>query len=300
MTQQTRFARAAASVAVVGVLASAFAIAAWAAARTNRFDVKKNVPHYTGKPQEAPAPWAHVVRAGASFREPGADKQVLAAVEEFLRECEGFLKERGFSQPLDIPAAADRGDLPEIYVGHPEGFWAPTDVLSDEDRQLYGRHVVLISLSDPPSRWNRQIAAPLAKQPAAYVLYVTLELSDYAVAQKNWKGHKAVELGTGYKLPLPWLTSLDQLVEVLQFKGALYRADGKFVRAGAEAFHAQRTPFRQAILNVQRSMQAAEVAGALHSKRADLGGEPLAWQVALQNLVAQLSGRADLLVVPPE
>lgn len=282
----------------VGTLLAGLISSIWAISRTNHLEAKKRPPHYTGKAPQASKTWAHVMRLGSSFHEPSPNQEVQAVLDRLLPQCEQFLQELGISKQLGIPSEANLGDLPEIYVGHPEGFWAPDDVFSDEDRERYGRHVALISVSDPPLRWTKQIAERVAELSAAYVVYVTLELSDYAVAQTNWKGSKAIELGTGFTLAVPWLTSLDQLAEVLQFKGVLYRADGRFVRAGAEAFHAQRTPFRQAILNTQRSMRAPELEAAFLSARPDLPGQQLAWQVALQNLVAQLSGRTDLLIVP--
>ncbi len=271
--------------------------AAEAASRTNHLDVKKNPPYYTGKSPKAPVKLAYVLRAGSSFREPGANAQVLSAVDALLEECHRELAQHGL-QRIEVPSEARQEDLPITYVGHPDGFWAPDDAMDDEERARHGRHIVMIWVSDPPSRFAKQVTPAVSAVGADHVVYVTLELSDYAVAQKNLKGSKAIELGTGYTMPVPWLTSLDQLAEVLQFKGVLYRADGRFVRAGAEAFHAQRTPFRQAILNAQRTMQPSELEAALRVQRADLTDQPLAWQVAVRNLLAQLTGSAEWVVSP--
>jgi hypothetical protein len=271
--------------------------AARAQSRNNHLDFKKKPPHYTGKVPKDAVVLAHELRVGSSFGAPSGDRDLAAVLDSFARECEQYLAELEISKPVAIPAQADRNDLPLFYVGHPDGFWAPTDAWSDEEREPHGRSVVVIALSDPPSRFSKQMEAPLRQSSATHVVYITVELSDYAVSQTNWKGSKAIELGTGHIAAVPWLTSLDQLAEVLQFKGALYRADGRFVRAGAEAFHAQRTPFRQAILNVQRTMRPDELKSALQAERADLPDEPLAWQIALRNLLGQLLGRDELLVV---
>lgn len=280
------------------VLSVASAIVCWAESRTNHLDFKKKPPYVTGKAPQVPTVLAHHFRVGSSFGEPGRDAELAASLEGFLQECERFVTDHGISKRLEAPALAGHGDLPHLYVGHPDGFWAPSDAWSDTDLEAQGRSVVAIAVTDPPTRLTKQLSAPLNAMSATHMLYVTLELSDYAVAQKNWKGSKAVELGTGHIMPVPWLTSLDQLAEVLQFEGVLYRADGRFVRAGAEAFHAQRTPFRQAILNVQRTMQPEELQEALRATRTDLPDQPLAWQVALRNLLGQLTGRVDLLTTP--
>lgn len=280
---------------MIVLLVSVLPIASvWAELRTNHLDFKKKPPHYTGKAPQGPMVLAHEFRVGASFGEPGRDEELTASLDAFLADCERFVAELGISKPLEAPAAKLE-DHPQIYVGHPEGFWAPTHAWSEEDRQTHGRDVVAIAVMDPPSRFSKQRAGPLNEMSATHVVYVTLELSDYAVSQKSWKGSKAVELGTGHTMPVPWLTSLDQLAEVLQFTGALYRVDGRFVRAGAEAFHAQRTPFRQAILDVQRTMQPEELRTTLGATRADLPDQPLSWQIALRNLLGQLTGRDDLL-----
>jgi len=272
--------------------------AAWAESRTNHLDFKKNPPHYTGKVPQGSLALAHEFHLGSSFGELARDQKLTAVFDTFSRECEQFIAELGISTPVAVPAQADRKDLPQLYVGHPDGFWAPTDAWSDEEREVHGQAVVVIALSDPPSRFTKQMAAPLREMSATHVVYVSLELSDYAVSQKNWKGAKAVELGTGHTMSVPWLTALDQLAEVLQFKGALYRSDGRFVRAGAEAFHAQRTPFRQAILNIQRTMGPEDLQSALQAKRVDLPDQPLSWQIALRNLLGQLTGLNDLLAKP--
>jgi len=266
-----------------------------AASRTNHLDFKKKLPHYTGKAVRQPAACSLDLRVGATLGDLTRDPELGGLLDAFLGECRSFLGELGISRDLRMPEQADRRDLPAIYVGHPDGFWAPTDRWSDDDLQPYGRHVVAIAVSDPPSRLSKALVAALADSGTTHVLYVRLELSDYAVAQTSWKGSKAVELGTGHTVPVPWLTSLDQLAEVLQFTGVMYRADGGFVRAGAEAFHAQRTPFRQAMLNVQRAIRPADIESALRATRGDLPDAPLAWKVALANLVGQLTGRGDLI-----
>ena len=48
-------------------------------------------------------------------------------------------------------------------------------------------------------------------------------------------------LGTGFTKSLPWLTSLETPVAVLQLTGALVGRDGKAIRIGSEGFYAKRT-----------------------------------------------------------
>lgn len=264
-------------------------------ARGIHTSVLRKTPYYTGKVPAGGATLAHLpLRVGQGFAEPGMNAEMRAAVEGRLAECGEFLATLG-TRPLgavDLPGT----EGPVAYVGAPDGFHAPIELLDEEERGRHGREAVVVQVTDPSAKWHRPLGARAVELGADHLLLVTVDLSDYPIAQKNWKGSKAVELGTGHRMAVPWLTSLDQPAEVLQFRGVLYRADGRFVRAGAEAFHALRTPFRQSVLHLQRPMVPPDLEQAFAAVREDLPGEQLAWQVALRNLVAQLTGRKEAIV----
>jgi len=71
------------------------------------------------------------------------------------------------------------------------------------------------------------------------------------------------------------------------------------VRAGAEGILARDTPFAAQVFDVARDVDERTLGRVLtHERREDLPGDPLAWEVALDNLLAQLRGDRAGLRVP--
>ena len=96
---------------------------------------------------------------------------------------------------------------------------------------------------------------------------------------------------TGYSVDVPWLTSLETPVSVLQVTGARVGRDGRAQRIGAEGLLARRTSLPISALGAQAMISDAEVEQARTARREDLPGQPLVWQVALRELVRGLIGR---------
>ena len=92
-------------------------------------------------------------------------------------------------------------------------------------------------------------------------------------------------------MPLPWLTSLETPVSVLQLTGAVMGRDGLAVRIGAEGMLARRTGLVMSGLGAQALISDDDVQQLRTLRREDLPGRPLVWQVALGQLVADLAGR---------
>ena len=129
----------------------------------------------------------------------------------------------------------------------------------------------------------------------ARALVITLEVGQYLPRQTGLRGDKDVELGTGHVARLPWLTSLETPVTVLQLTGALTKPDGQAIRIGAEGIVAHRTRLLVSSVGGQEVLRDEDVAAVRTLRREDLPGRPLAWQVALRHLVSQLTGRPELM-----
>jgi hypothetical protein len=123
------------------------------------------------------------------------------------------------------------------------------------------------------------------------VLVVTLEIGEYLMKQEGLAGTKILELGTGHRVRLPWLTSLETPVSVLQVTAALVDRNGKAVRIGAEGFHARRTRLSVSAIGAQELIGDEDLVAAGSARREDLPGAPLAWQVALRELLTRVTGR---------
>jgi hypothetical protein len=154
----------------------------------------------------------------------------------------------------------------------------------------YGRPKQRLAVGRPSESWTTAMAANLAAAGAAHTVVITLEIGQYWPQQTNWRGSKAVELGTSHTTGLAWLTSLETPVSVLQLTGALMGSDGLAKRIGAEGLIARRTGIIAAGLGAQALITDEDVEKVRTARRDDLPGNPLVWQVALRTLVAQLTG----------
>jgi len=141
---------------------------------------------------------------------------------------------------------------------------------------------------DPGSPRN---AALLDSTNASHTLIITLEVGQYWPRQGGLRGSKSVELGAGHTVPLPWLTSLETPVSVLQLTGALVNRDGKAVRIGAEGLVAQRTPLVASGLGAQRLISDEDVERALSVRHSNRPGQPLVWRAATCQLLNELAGK---------
>jgi hypothetical protein len=161
---------------------------------------------------------------------------------------------------------------------------------------VFGRDDIQLRLAvaRPSESWTAWARTGLQEMSASRLLMITLEIGQYWTRQRNLAGRKEVELGTGYSVSVPWLTSLETPVSVLQLTGALVGPDGRAIRIGAEGLMARRTPLTVSALGAQALLRDEDVQQVRWLRRDDLPGAPLVWQVALRHLVAQLTGRDDL------
>lgn len=158
----------------------------------------------------------------------------------------------------------------------------------------YGSPRMRLAVGRPSADWTDAVARALASRNAARALVITLEVGQYWPRQTNWRGSKAVELGTNHVAELPWLSSLETPVTVLQLTGGLVSRDGRAVRIGAEGLMARKTGIIAAGLGFQGVITDADVEELRTRRRDDLPGRPLVWQVALRTLAERLSGSPAL------
>jgi hypothetical protein len=79
---------------------------------------------------------------------------------------------------------------------------------------------------------------------------------------------------------------------LLQLTGVLVDRSGKAVRIGAEGFYARRTRLTVSAIGGQEVIGDEDLIAAAVVRRDDLPGAPLAWQVAIRELVTRLTGRS--------
>jgi hypothetical protein len=81
-------------------------------------------------------------------------------------------------------------------------------------------------------------------------------------------------------------------VSVLQLTGALMDSTVRAQRIGVEGIYARRTRLGISALGAQELIGNEDIQRVREERRTDLPGQPLAWQVALRQLVEGLTGRA--------
>jgi len=191
-----------------------------------------------------------------------------------------------------------RGTPPDVRFSCETDPGGPSDECRarDESKALgRGQEYMLLAVGRPSQDWIAEAAAAMQRAGASRALLLSLEVANYLPRQKGWLGgKKEVELGTGYTVGIPWLTSLETPITVLQLTGALVERDGRAVRIGAEGMLARRTPLLVSSIGAQAMISDEDVQRLRTARRDDLPGTPLVWQAAMRQLVAELTGAPEV------
>ena len=263
---------------------------------TSYFD---DMPYYGGRLKGSADPIGHFPvtfdkRMGGTFFTMDQERKEL--LEPVLAEMNAFLDQLGASKVLP-EIIRDRNDAPDIFIGNPDMMDAPTTghISTDEDEDSPRE---MAAYKYPPAEhWIIEMQDICSGNNARYSLYIPLGFSEYFISMKNWKGSKELRMGTGYKVNMPWMTDLDTPAEVLHLTGALIDRKGKIVRIGGEGIIAKRTGFWTSVIGFQDMISDKMLKKLMQDERRnDLPGQPLTWQVSLQNLVAQLTGNPNLII----
>jgi len=270
-----------------GLLAGCTALDEMAVAETHRLD---DAPYYVALAQPQPAPGSCAVVLPVTLdSELAGDFGYSGRLQEFaplLQALNARLAARtGCVQAVGVASSVG---APRVYVGSAESEFAPLEVA--EQRLPSDRFApMVLHLQRPSAAWRQTVAEVAAGSAARYVVVIQLGVSQYA---KGYSGifSKEVALGTGYRQPIRFLTAEDKPVEVLHLTGVLVDGEGKPLRAGAEGIVMRDTPFLAQSLDVTRMFDAEELRRVLdRERRGDLPGAPLKLEVALDNLLAQLT-----------
>ena len=250
-------------------------------------------PYYAGvRVTAGPAPIGHLPVAyqrgaaqAAIFDPPGG---AGSAMGQLLAAMNAYLDSLGATVPLSADGV--QGTPPDVRFGCARDA-SDQDCEARGDSALgRGRQTMQLAVGRPSEAWIASAAQALDARGADRALVLTLEVGQYLMRQTGWRGNKEVELGTGYTVPLPWLTSLETPVMVVQLTGAVVGRDGRAIRIGAEGMLAKRTSLGISALGAQSLISDEDVAQLATARRDDLPGQPLVWQAALRELVSQLTG----------
>jgi hypothetical protein len=217
-------------------------------------------------------------------------------ISALLAEMNGYVDSlaRAAGSAVAVRVAAPAGTPPDVRFGcvrdatddcaSPDAVGPAVRASSTDQPRMQ------LAVGRPSPEWRAAARSALEQSGAQQALVLTLEVGQYWVAKSGWMNRKSIELGTDYSVPLPWLTSLDAPVNVLQMTGALMDRDGLAVRIGAEGMLARRTSLVMSGMGAQALIGDDDVQQLRTLRREDLPGQPLVWQVALRQLVVDLSG----------
>ncbi|MGB2868960.1 MAG: hypothetical protein WBD36_10945 [Bacteroidota bacterium] len=156
---------------------------------------------------------------------------------------------------------------------------------------------MVISYVAPADDWKASVGSRLQELNADYLVFVTLGFSEYMLDPTGPPKTK-IYLGTDYTKPITGFNP-DHPIQVLHLVGALIDRNGTIVRMAVEGLIASTPTFSSrsifnAVLGAQDIIREEEVTALLsETRRTDMSGQPLVLHVAMDNLLARLTGQVD-------
>ena len=210
-----------------------------------------------------------------------------------LAAMTAWLDSAGITTRIVQGTPAPTGTPPNVTFGCITSTGTPDgDCAEEGDATLAGGQPRMkLAVGRPSQEWIAWNAGLQQQAGVDATLVITLEVGQYLVRQAGITGRKEVDLGTGNTVHLPWLTSLDTPVSVLQITGAVIGADGKALRIGAEGLLARRTSLLVSAVGGQRVISRQDMDSVRTTRRTDLPGAPFIWEAGLRELVGSLVTR---------
>lgn len=219
---------------------------------------------------------------GTEFFYQGREKALLPLTSAM----DNYLDSLGWSRPLTLELS-EKG-APYLFVGSSEAETAPPATVMMKDE--YDKYPPMtLYLEKPSKEWKKAYTQFMNNTEGDYTLLIWVGLTEYPKANKG-AFKKKVVLGTGYEREIRFLSAEDKPVEVLQLTGIILDKKGNIVRAGAEGFLHEDSPFWVQVMEVKTTVDDNAINKLLtEERREDLPGKPLAWMAALENLISELT-----------
>lgn len=254
----------------------------------------QRAPYYTGRAASgARFAWLPATYQRGGAQSPNFDPRGGPVMAQLLDEMNAYLDGLDLGRRLEVPSPSP-GTPPDVRLAC--AMDAAGDCIGADDDPAtpaeQGRSMTL-SVEPASGEFSPWIGSALSSANASHAVMITLEIAPFWPRQTGLRGTKVVDLGSGYSPELPWLTSLDQPLWVIELTGAVLDSTGHVVRAGGEGLLAKRTRFAISAIGGQEMVSDADVAQLRSSRRTDLPGSPLVWQAAMDSLVRQLTGRTS-------
>jgi len=260
-------------------------------------------PYYAGAAAIAAAPAeSRIGRVPITYQRGAAQSEIFdprgdagSPMRALLDEMNAFLDSLGAPARVTNAMATNNSVMvpPDVRFGCATQSGIPDDDCAARGDSALGRkgQTMHLAVGRPSAEWAAWSRDAMRADSLSRLLVITLEVGHYLPRQRGLVGSKEVELGTGHTVGLPWLTSLETPVSVLQFTGALIDSTGRAQRIGAEGIYARRTRLGISALGAQELIGDEDIQRVREARREELPGQPLTWRVALVQLVEGLTGR---------
>jgi hypothetical protein len=252
-------------------------------------------PYYAGRAVATMQPTPRIAHFPIVFQRGASQSEIFepasgvgSAVAALLSDMNAALDSM-LAGPALAAISGSAVVAPNVYFGC--AYDASNDCVERGDSVLGRNDALKLAIGRPSAEWIARLGPLLDSAGATHALVLTLEVGQYWLKQSGLRGAKSVELGTGYSVSQPWLTSLETPVSVLQVTAALMDRDGLAVRIGAEGILAQRTALVASAIGGQRLIAPEDVARARTLRHTDRVGQPLVWRAGMCELVRQLAGK---------
>lgn len=216
-----------------------------------------------------------------------------------LAEINQALNQQGWTTqlaPIRLPLEA----APEIYVGNQEGSNSPLSGTYEKrsSENIDDLHPPMIIYTvEPSQQWRDSLKTQMHEKGANSAIFLMLGMSEYFMEEEFFHTSKMLSLGTGFRQPFEKVVLISQPIQVLHISGVLLDHNGRIVRAGAEGIYAWQTDSYNPNQILQPEITTELIEQISYDfRREELSFQPLAWQVALQNLIGQLLQNEDMLI----
>lgn len=216
----------------------------------------------------------------------------VKALQHILVTFDQYLDSLNWTSPITIETLPATG-APKMFVGSSESVIAPpsAEMLRDEFDKF---PPMVMHIDKPDKKWKWALKQKMITTNSDYALILWIGFNEYPKANKGLFKKKVV-LGTDFEPEIRFLSGELEPVEVLQISGMLLDINGNIIRSGAEAFIYEDSPFWVQIFGASTSIDNNTLRKLISEiKRDDLSGQPLAWKVALDNLLQQLLLRPNI------
>ena len=211
------------------------------------------------------------------------------ALQPILSTFDAYLDSLSWSTVTDVTDFPTKG-APYLFVGSSESVIAPPS--AEMLREEFDKFPPMALHVDKPSKqWKEILSQKMGESKVDHALIFWIGFNEYPKANKGVFKKKVV-LGTDYEPEIRFLSAELEPVEVLQVSGMLLDKQGNIIRAGSEAFLYEDSPFWVQTLGASKAIDDKTLAKSITEiRREDLPGQPLAWKVAIHNLLQQLTQR---------